>query len=296
MRVTFNTGHASSMAALAETAADMVEAQRQVSSGRRLQTSSDDPSAASAAVVERSELAATEQYRQATDTVTARLTVIDTVLSDLIDQITAAKVAVQSGSGSVPDAQRAAAADHILAIRDSIFTAVNTQYRGVYLLSGAESTTAPYTRDDDGISAYEGSSSVVRVDVDRQTSVGVVVSAEGLLKGTDSADLFAVLGTLADAVRAGDSSAIAAAAPGLDASFERVNRALGSVGADLSLVTTQQAQLDARKLASQAHLSTLEDVNLAEAITAMNQADTAYRAALGAVGTASRLSLLDYLT
>ncbi len=296
MRVTFNSGHASSMAAVAETAADMMEAQRQVSSGRRMATSSDDPSSASASVVERSELAATEQYRQATDTVTSRLTVIDTVLSNLVDQMTAAKVAVQSGSGSVPEAQRIAAADHILAIRDSILAAVNTQYRGVYLLSGAESQTPPYDRVGDVISAYQGASSVIRVDIDRQTSVSVAVDCGSLLQGTDPDDVFTVLAGLADAVRAGDADAIATAMPALDATFERVNRAIGKVGADLTLVTTQQAQLDARKMASQTRISALEDVNLAEAITAMNQADTAYRAALGAVGTTSRLSLLDYLT
>ena len=42
-------------------------------------------------------------------------------------------------------------------------------------------------------------------------------------------------------------------------------------------------------------MSKLEDVNMAEAITEMTHADAAYRAALGAVGTVSRVSLLDYL-
>jgi len=37
------------------------------------------------------------------------------------------------------------------------------------------------------------------------------------------------------------------------------------------------------------------DVNMAEAVTKLQQADTAYRAALGAVSTAERQSLLDYL-
>ena len=38
-----------------------------------------------------------------------------------------------------------------------------------------------------------------------------------------------------------------------------------------------------------------EDTNVAEAVTEMGQADTAYRAALGAVGAASKVSLIDYL-
>ena len=41
--------------------------------------------------------------------------------------------------------------------------------------------------------------------------------------------------------------------------------------------------------------STQSLANMADAITRMNEADTAYRAALGAVSSAERVSLLDYL-
>ena len=43
------------------------------------------------------------------------------------------------------------------------------------------------------------------------------------------------------------------------------------------------------------HARRLEDANLVEAISRMQQAETAYRAALGALGTTGRLSLMDYL-
>ena len=57
----------------------------------------------------------------------------------------------------------------------------------------------------------------------------------------------------------------------------------------------KKARLAALKLASEKRRSGIEDANLAEAIAKMNQADTSYRAALGAVSSAERLSLLDYL-
>jgi flagellar hook-associated protein 3 FlgL len=295
MRVTFNTSYRNASEAVAEAAAEMVTRQRQVATGRRIHVSSDDPAAASAAVGEHAELAATEQYRQAADTVTSRLSVIDTVLSTLIDQTTAAKVAVQSGRGSVSEAQRLAAADNILAIRDSIYAAANTQYRGVYLLSGSDSITAPFSRSGDTISAYQGTSVVNRVDIDRQTSVAVVLDGSEVLQGSDPDDLFTVLADLAAAVRTGDTDAINDGAAALDRAFERFNRTIGRVGTDMTLVDSQRTQLNARRIASQTRVSSLENVDLAEAISAMTQADTAYRAALGAVGTTSRLSLIDYL-
>jgi flagellin-like hook-associated protein FlgL len=49
------------------------------------------------------------------------------------------------------------------------------------------------------------------------------------------------------------------------------------------------------RLASLKRVSADEDANLVEAISSMNRASTAYRAALGAVGAAANQSLLDYL-
>jgi flagellar hook-associated protein 3 FlgL len=295
MRVTFNTTYQQATYAIGEAASEMAERQQQVSTGRRIQVPSDDPSATAAAVTERAELAVTDQYRQATDSVTSRLTVIDTVLSSLVDEMTAAKVAAQSGSGTVPDTQRAAAADTILALRDSIYSVVNTQYRGVYLLSGSDSTTAPYSRSGAAISGYQGASATIEVDIDRQTSVGVVIDGGSLLKGADADDIFAALDNLAAAVRSGDQAGIQAGLGSIDRTFERLNRALGRVGTDMAMVADQQNRLEARKLASNTRLDALENIDLAEAISAMNQADTAYRAAISAVGQASRLTLLDYL-
>ncbi len=296
IRVTFNTGYRAASEAIADASAEMALRQRQVASGRRLHAPSDDPAAAAAAVTERTELAITEQYRQATDTVTSRLTVLDTVLSQLIDETTAAKVAVQSGRGSVPAPQRAAAADQILAIRDSMFCTANTQYRGVFVLSGSDSTRAPYTKTAAGVSGYQGTHAPIEVDIDRQTTVDVALDGDTVMRGSDTDDLFTVLESLAAAVRSGDEAALNAGSAALDRAFERMNRALSRVGADTAQVDLQKSQLESRRLASSGRVAALENVDLAEAISAMQQSETAYRAALGAVGQGTRVSLMDYLT
>ena len=79
---------------------------------------------------------------------------------------------MQSGRGTVSDAQRNAAADNILAIRESIYSAVNTQYRGVYLLSGIGFDHGPVQSELATPCRLSGDvESVIRVDIDRQTSV-----------------------------------------------------------------------------------------------------------------------------
>ena len=81
----------------------------------------------------------------------------------------------------------------------------------------------------------------------------------------------------------------------LERMFDRVSTSQGRVGADLRTIDEQKVRLSELRRASTKRLSALEDTNMAEAITGMAQADAAYRAALGAVNSVSRMSLMDYL-
>lgn len=102
--------------------------------------------------------------------------------------------------------------------------------------------------------------------------------------------------TLATAVENGNTTAIDTGIEVLQRAFQRVSRALSLVGTDQVSVDDSSKHLQALHLAGEKRVSELEDTNLAEAITRMSRAQTAYNAALGAVGTAGRNSLLNYLT
>lgn len=298
MRVTFNTSFRESNHTLLENAAELARRQREVSSGLRMSAPSDDPAAAAASSGERTELAVTDRYQQAADSIVSRLSVADVVLTSLIDQTTAAKVAVMSASGSTKtETQRDAAAGQILSIRDAVLSAINTQYRGTYLFSGNDATTAPWT---DSSSGYQGASTVIEVDVDRQIAIQVAFDGQAVLGGAVEAgqptdDLLVILDNLAIAARDGDAQGLTDGMAALGTAFDRLTRAQSRVGSDLAAIDTQRLQLGARKLAGQTRVSTLEDSNMAESISAMTRADTAYRAALGATSTTNRVSLMDYL-
>jgi flagellar hook-associated protein 3 FlgL len=292
MRVTFNTVFRTGVQEINEAAERLAARQREVSSGSRLQVPSDDPSAAAAVVGERAEMAALDQYRQTTDSVESRLTVADTLLSDIIHALTAAQTTAAAGRSTIltPE-QRQALAAQVDGIREQILGDLNSRYRGVYLFSGSALTTAPFTKDAAGlVQPYAGNATPQQLDIDRDRSVEVTVDG-GAMVG----DLFDVLASLRDAILNGDMAQIDAAFQGLDAAFARVTRTQSRVGNLLAELDAHRARLGAMHRASDARRSALEDANLAESISAMQQAETAYRAALGALATTSRLSLMDYL-
>jgi flagellar hook-associated protein 3 FlgL len=295
-RVTNNTLYRNSLRDIQSTAEAFARAQQQVSSGKRLQQASDDPSAATVGLRERAEIRAVDRYREANDSVDSRLRVTDTVLSDIISSITTAQTRAASGRTTVlTPAQREAIALEIDGAKEAIFTAVNTSYRGIYLFAGADNTTAPYSRSGATISAYQGDANVVQVDVSRTSSASVTVDGGSLLQGSAASDLFQSLDALATAVRAGDMTGIDNGLDELEQAFNRATSAQSRVGATLSALPAEKARLDELRRASDSRRSQAEEISLAEAISEMSRADQAQKVAIAAAGTSQKTSLMDYL-
>ncbi|MDP1569103.1 MAG: hypothetical protein Q8L86_03795 [Vicinamibacterales bacterium] len=297
MRIAFNTSLRNAQTDLAGLAEQLAARQREVTSGKRVHTASQDPAAAQAAVGEHAEIGALDHYVKTANAVTSRLTIVDTVVADLVDRVTQASALLTSAQGSVLSTmQREALAGELRGIRDAIYTGMTTQFRGTYLFAGTDSTTPPYARNPDGsITAYQGNADAASVDVDRQTAIQTTFNGDDVLRGGAARDVFATLEDMIAAVTANDSAAMAAGSAELTAAFDRVIRMQSRVGTDLAQLDQKRLTLETAMRAAQSRLSMQEDANMVESISGMTAAETAYRAALGATSTIGRMSLLDYL-
>lgn len=297
MRVTFNTSFSQSSHDLTRATEELVRRQREVSSGRSLNVASDNPAAAAAAVRERSELATLVQYQQTADNATARLTVMDSALSDTILRLTDAQTTILGARGSaVTEAQRQAAAGELIGIRDAVFGNLNTSFRGTYLFGGSSGTQPPFVQAPDGTvtaTAFDGTP--LLVDIGRETSVAISSNGRDIAQGGAAESVFEALERAITAVRAGDDPEMASAVASLKTAFDRATAAQSRVGTSMNVVEGQLARVREQKLAGEGRVAGHEGVNLAEAISKMNHADTAYRASLGAIGASGRTTLMDYL-
>ena len=298
MRTTAATLYRNSLAAIERASERLLDFQRQVSSGRRISRPSEDPQGTATAIAARGEVAGIEQYIRTADSATSRLTAIDSALSDIIGRLTAAQVSVVSAQGSTKTpAEREAAALAIEGVKDAVLADLNTVFQGAHLFAGAASTTTPYVVGAGGaVSAYQGSTREVEVDIDRVQTAVIGLDGSAIAQGGAASDVFAVLDSAAAAARSGDAAGLQQALVDLDAVFARATEAQTRVGTGLATIETQQSQLVDRRLASHTRLSKVEDANLAEAITGMTQAEASYRAALGATAQTTRQSLMDYLS
>jgi flagellar hook-associated protein 3 FlgL len=116
-----------------------------------------------------------------------------------------------------------------------------------------------------------------------------------VLKGADPSDILTTLDGLVTAAQTGNQAVITAGLDAINRAFNRAVQAQTRVGTDEAGITDIQASLVSRRTAAASLLSGDTNVDLADAITRMNQAQVAYQGALGAVSTAGKQSLLDYL-
>lgn len=294
MRVTFRAIH-QGVEYVNAAATQLARARQQVESGKRLQSPSDDPAAMLRAVEGRAQIGGLDSYARTADGVTARLATVDAVLGDIVDRLTAATVAATSARGSTVTAEaREATAVALEGLRDDLVGSFNTSFRGVHLFSGSNVGAAPYARVG-GVWTYQGDTATVSADLGQGRTAQISRNGQAIAQGGDAADLFTEMDALIAAVRAGDHDAIGAGIEALDRAFTRATRAQSLVGADQQGVANRQLQITASRLAVVGRVAADEDVNLVAAISEMNRADVAYRAALGAVATTSRQSLMDYL-
>jgi flagellar hook-associated protein 3 FlgL len=296
MRTTFASVARESENAIEAAGKRLAHFQKQVASGKRISSPSDDPDAAMRAVSARGEQATLERYSQAAVTTSARLTVIDSTLSGIVESLSRAQVAAAGATGTaVSAAQRQAAVRDLTGLRDALFDDLNLSYQGTRIFAGSATTTAPFTETAGVVDSYAGNSTEVTVETDRGRSIAVTFDGSRISQGSDPTDVFAVLDSTITAAAAGDHAGLTDGIAALKRAFDRATSLQGEVGNALRAIESDEHRLRVQQESAAAQISLLEDADMTKVISGMTQADTSYRAALAASSSALRVSLLDYL-
>src|SRR5437867_9240936 len=152
MRIPDNTPYVSFLRDLQQTQEQLLDIQRMVTSGKKVQKPSDDPAAAADIVRLSSEKAAADQFGKNIDAAKLRLTAADTAL-DGVELIVERAREVALGSLSNLSNNGSAQAE-IDSIREQLLFAANTTQQGRYIFGGTKTMTAPFVRNEAGTVTY----------------------------------------------------------------------------------------------------------------------------------------------
>jgi flagellar hook-associated protein 3 FlgL len=145
MRITNNLLYTRIVKNIDQSTEKMYNLNNQISSGKRINSPSDDPLGLSSILNYRSELSANTQYETNINYSNGWLSQTDTSLQqvqDLLDR--ASEIAVQQSSSTATADTRVSAAEEVKQIRAQIMSIANQKYGNKYLFSGTMTQNAPY--------------------------------------------------------------------------------------------------------------------------------------------------------
>ena len=285
----------------------------QMSTGLRVNRPSDDPIAASQAVVLSQAQAQTSQYASARSFAGQRISQEESILGQVTSAIQSAQEKiVYAGNGTLSDDDRASLATDLQGIRDQILNLANSQDgNGRYMFSGYSTDKAPFTADGQ----YVGGSANVEQQVDSARSMVIghtgssifdAISGNAVKEPDGSApetNIFAMLDGAIGALKtpvSGDEDAQAASAAAVDKTNRGLRNALNNVLTVRSEVGVQLSELDkldalgsTRALNQEQQMSNLVNVDWNATISNYYMQQAALKASYKAFSDMQGMSLFE---
>jgi len=257
----------------------------------RLTAPSSDASASMEVLKVKADQAASDQYARNLDNASNWLNTIDSSLTTSLTMMRRARtLVIQGANGTNGETSREALAVEIEGMAEELTKVANTSFGGRLVFAGTSDSETAFDmatgafNGDPGTKVERriGDDFTLRVDADGEKAFG---------NGPDSA--FQLLRDIANDLRTGAD--VSARLGSLDKRMEAMTSTLADVGARATTVARAVERNETRKVELEANRSGLEDIDLAEAITALEFQNTYYQAALGVTSKVLKTSLMDYL-
>lgn len=288
------------LAALDSNSRRLDRAQRQLSTGKRLERASDDPEQVPALLQTRADLRQTEQLLQNLGRVKAEVDGGEQALEQALTRVERARVlGAQGGNGLQTSESRQSIAGEVKSLIEQVVGLSRSAIAGRFIFSGDSDQTQPYTLDwaaPAPLSAYQGSTATRRTEHPSGALFEVSRAGDEIFDNPDaSKNVFGALNNLRLALEANDDQAILAGVAQVSSAAEHLNSEISFYGTVQNQMTEAVNATQAAQLRLQTNLSTIEDADPTAAILELNQARYQQQTALASRAQQPRTSLFDYL-
>ncbi|BBE77063.1 MULTISPECIES: flagellar hook-associated protein FlgL [Phytobacter] len=285
----------------------------QMSTGQRVNKPSDDPIAASQAVVVSQAQQQNEQYKTARTFATQKVSLEESVLSQVTTAVTAAHTSlVAAANGTLSDDDRASMATELQGVRDQLLNLANsTDGNGRYIFGGYKTDTPPFN----AAGAYNGGNVAISQQVDASRSMVIAhtgnqvfnsITSNAIPEPDGSTSQTNVFSMLDDAIAAlkvpvsGNEAAQAVSQAALDKANRGLTNSLNNVSTVRAQLGTQLQELtnldelgDDRSLSLKTQMSDLVDVDWNSVISSYTMQQTALQASYKTFSDMQGMSLFQ---
>lgn len=293
---------------LSRVSEEMFKANTVVSSGKRINTISDDPVGLVSVLDLRSSLSNIEQLERNIAAGRSWLDMAESALGqigDILSQTKALCVEMVDSTKGASERQNAAATleGHL----NQILSLANTEVGGRSIFGGTRTDTAPFVYDDTGTPptvTYQGNDTAFSVKIGRDTNLAVGRDGETIFGDDDfdwsdsnagQANIFKTLLDLKSSLQNNEIGGIEKAMTRLDDHMQTIRTLVSDTGAKTTRLDVKEQIIQDLDLTYTDRMCSLEDADIAEAIMDLKGKELAYQAALSSSSKIMSLSLVDYL-
>jgi len=278
----------------------MQKAQREMSTGKRFNSVSDDPDQVSILLQARANLEATKMVQSNLGRVKAEADSAEVALQSAVKVLERVRVlGAQGATGTATAESRATNAIEVGALLEQLGAVSRTTIEGRYIFSGDSDHTPPYSIDltaVNPIGAYAGAMATREVQHPNGTRFSVARTAAEIFDSPQADEnVFYSVSALRTALEANDETGIRNSLENVIGSIGHLNGHLSYYGAVQNKVAAAEAVGNTLKLQLTAHISALEDADITESILDLQQSELQQQAALQAWAQRPRSTLFDYL-
>lgn len=277
--------------------------QIQLSTGKRVNTPSDDPTGAAQLLGLSETIKLTEQYQLNIQQLQTNLPLEDSALGSVVDGLQRAKELAIQGINATNNAEdRDAIAKEIRQISAQVLGLANAKNgNGEYLFSGYQGKVIPFSDNGAGVYSYAGDQGQRELQIGAERRVaGGDSGLDVFMKIKDASgagpyqDVFTTLENLATSLEANAPAAVSL--DQLDNALEHIVGFQASVGARLNAVDHQQEANSALLLQLAESQSNIEDLDLIEAAARLSNQTVILQAAQQAFVRVQNLNLFNFLS
>jgi flagellar hook-associated protein 3 FlgL len=315
MRITNNMVSDRVISDLQARYAAMADTQLQISTGRRVNQPSDDPTAAAQERLRLSELSGIKASQSSVAGTQTALNSSESSLENVRSVLARAnELALAGANGSASQGDRNAMANEIDQLVKSAKDAMNTKVGDSYIFSGTRSDVAPYAdasgdtyQGDGGALLRDGGAGVVLQTnpsfVPKGGGAAVPLTADAVLgNGSAAGDgkVLDALTQLAAHLRGGTPADLQAIQStdlqAVKANQTAVSSAVSAIGAMSNRATAATSRLEDLEATAKQSIDDLTGVDMAQAITDYSAQSAAYQASLKVGAQIIQPSLLQFLS
>lgn len=306
MRISTTQMQDRAVTAMLERQSDLSVTQQQVASGKRILVPSDDVLGSTQILALNKVIDTHLQYGENADSATGRISQEENALTQSIDVLQRAReLAIQSENTSLTGSNRANIAIEVRELLNEVMSSANEKdANGEFIFSGFNVATTPFTATEVPVGsglftyAYTGDMGQRNVQIGETRFIAVGDPGQSVFvdipeSGGGTQNIFETLEQFALSLEAGLPSATITT--DLDLAMEHLSGFRTQTGARQNSIESHQALNEDIIFQGQKTLSSIEDLDFAEAVSRLNLQLATLQAAQQSFAKIQNLSLFNYL-